>query len=65
MTAIPIPLDDAQLARLAALAERAGLPPEEFLRCRVEAMLDQPDDVFLEAIDQVLRKNAELYRRLA
>lgn len=65
MTAIPISLDDTQFARVAAMAERAGLLPEEFLRRRIEAMLDQPDDVFLEAVDQVLRKNAELYRRLA
>ena len=46
-------------------AEQAGVSPEEYLRRRVEQMLQQPDEAFREAADHVLRKNAELYRRLA
>ena len=65
MTAIPISLDDEQLARLSALAERAGMPPGEYLHREVAALLDQPDEAFSEAADRVLKKNAELYRRLA
>lgn len=65
MTTITIPLSDERLAQLRAWAEQAGLPPEEFLRRRVEQLLDRPDQQFRQAADQVLQKNAELYRRLA
>jgi antitoxin FitA len=41
------------------------LAPEEFLRRRIEQLLEQPDDQFREAAAYVLEKNAELYRRLA
>lgn len=65
ITAITIPLSDERLAQLRAWAEQAGLPPEEFLRRRVEQLLDRPDEQFREAASYVLEKNAELYRRLA
>jgi len=41
------------------------MPPEEFLRRRVEQLLDRPDAQFQKAADHLLQKNAELYRRLA
>jgi antitoxin FitA len=65
MTAISIPLTDEKRLRLQKLADRVGLSAEEFLRRRVEQFLDQPDEAFVEAAEYVLRKNAELYRRLA
>jgi hypothetical protein len=65
MTAITIPLSDERLARLRAWAEQAGLTPEEFLRRHVEQLLEQPDEEFRQAAAHMLRKNAELYRRLA
>ena len=65
MTTIAIPLSDEQLAHLRQRAEQAGLAPEEFLRRRVEQMLDRPDEQFRAAASYVMRKNAELYRRLA
>jgi antitoxin FitA len=65
MTMITIPLSEERLAQLRILAEQAGLPPEEFLRRRVEQLLDQPDEQFRQAAAYVLQKNAELYRRLA
>jgi hypothetical protein len=65
MTTIAIHLSDEQLAHLRQRAQQAGLPPEEFLRRRVEQMLDRPDEQFREAASYVLRKNADLYRRLA
>jgi hypothetical protein len=34
-------------------------------RRRVEQLLDHPDEQFRQAADYVLKKNAELYRRLA
>jgi hypothetical protein len=65
MTSITIPLSDERAAQLRVWAEEAGLPPEEFLRRRVEQLLDQPDQLFQKAADYLLQKNAELYRRLA
>ena len=65
MTTITIPLSDERLAQLRTWAEQAGLTPEEFLRRRVEHLLDRPDEPFRQAAAYVLQKNAELYRRLA
>ena len=65
MTMITIPLSEERLAQLRLHAEQAGLPPEEFLRRRVEQLLDRPDEQFRQAAAFVLQKNAELYRRLS
>jgi len=65
MTSITIPLSDERVAQLRVWAEEAGLPPEEFLRRRIEQLLDRPDQQFRKAADYLLQKNAELYRRLA
>ncbi|MDA1039091.1 MAG: DNA-binding protein [Planctomycetota bacterium] len=65
MTTITIPLSDERAAQLRLWADEVGLPPEEFLRRRVEQLLDRPDEHFQKASDYLLQKNAELYRRLA
>ena len=65
MTTFTIPLSDERAAQLCLWAEEAGLPPEEFLRRRVEQLLDRPDGQFQKAAEHLLQKNAELYRRLA
>ena len=65
MTTITIPLSEEQIAQLRIRAEQAGLPPEEYLRLRIEQLLDHPDEPFQEAANYLLQKNAELYRRLA
>jgi hypothetical protein len=65
MTTISIPLSDERLAQLKHWAEQAGLAPEEFLRRRVDQLLDKQDEQFLQAAAHVMQKNAELYRRLA
>lgn len=65
MTTITIPLSDDRQSRLRDLAAQAGVPPEEFLRMRVDRWLEAPDEAFGKAADHVLQKNAELYRRLA
>jgi hypothetical protein len=62
---VAIPLSDERLAQLRLRAEQAGLASEEFLRRRVEQLLDRPDEQFRQAAAYVLEKNAELYRRLA
>jgi hypothetical protein len=56
MTTITIPLSDERAAQLRLWAEEAGLPPEEFLRRRVEQLLDRPDVEFEKAADRLLKK---------
>lgn len=65
MTMITIPLSEDRLAQLRLWAEQTGLSPEEFLRRRVEQLLNQPDEQFRQAADYIVHKNADLYRRLA
>lgn len=65
MTTVTIPVSDDQFERLRALAEQAGISPEEFLNRRVEFLLDQPDEEFKAITERILEKNRELYRRLA
>jgi hypothetical protein len=60
-----IPLSEERLAQLRTRAEQAGLSSEEFLRRRVEQLLDRPDEPFRQAAAYVVQKNAELDRRLA
>ena len=65
MTMLTIPISDESLIHLRTRAEQSGLAPEEFLRRRVQQLLDQPDVPFRNAAERVLKKNEELYRRLA
>lgn len=65
MSAITVPLSDAQLTRLREIAELAGVSPEELARASLEDWLRQPREDFAEAARDVLEKNADLYRRLA
>jgi hypothetical protein len=65
MTTIAIALSDERVAQLRLRAAQVGLAPEEFLRRRVEQLLDRPDEQFRKAAAYVFQKNAELYRRLA
>lgn len=65
MATISIELNDEQMARLRELARQARQTPEELVRDGLGRWLDGPDESFERAADYVLRKNAELYRRLA
>jgi len=65
MNAITITLSDDRLARLQEMAKRFQVSPEELVRVGVEELLAQPDEVFQRVVAAVLKKNAELYRRLA
>jgi predicted transcriptional regulator len=65
VTTLQVTLSDEQKRRLDRLAERAAVTPEEFLRDRVDQLLDDPTAEFDRVVNRVLEKNAELYRRLA
>ena len=65
MTLFFIPLPEDRASKLLFQAERVGLYPEEFLRRCVGEILDRPDEAFSDAAENVLKKNAEIYRSLA
>lgn len=65
MSAITVLLPDDSLLKLREAADRLGVTPEELARAGIEELLAKPDDAFKRAADYVLRKNDELYRRLA
>ena len=65
MNTITIALSDESLLRLRELAKEAKVAPEELVRASVDQWLHRPKEDFARAADYVLRKNAELYRRLA
>ncbi|HET7077263.1 MAG TPA: DNA-binding protein [Chloroflexia bacterium] len=62
---LTIVLDADQLLKLQERATQLGISPEELARVGITELLDRPDAVFQQAVDYVLQKNAELYRRLA
>jgi predicted transcriptional regulator len=62
---LTVDLSPAQAERLRQEAERLGLAPEELARAAIADLLATPDEDFRQAADRVLRKNEELYRRLA
>ena len=65
MHTITITLSDDRLAKLQEIAARLHIAPEELARAGVEDLLTHPAEACQRAIDYVLKKNAELYRRLA
>jgi antitoxin FitA len=60
---ITLTADEAH--RLQELAKKAGVSPEDLLRAGVGEWLARTEDDFTAAADYVLKKNAELYKRLA
>jgi predicted transcriptional regulator len=65
MTSITINIPDEQLQQLEHLAQKSQVSAEELLRASIEDWLAPPRGEFRQAANYVLKKNAELYRRLA
>lgn len=65
MASITIDLSDAQLKQLQDLADVHGISLEVLLKASLEDWLNSQKADFVEAVDYVLAKNAELYKRLA
>jgi len=65
MTTITVSLSEAHLQQLQEKAARLRLTPEELVRVSIEEALARPDEQFGKALERVLNKNSELYRRLA
>ncbi len=62
---LSIDLTPAQAERLRLEAEPLGLTPEDLARAVIVDLLASPGDDFNAAAERVLKKNEELYRRLA
>jgi hypothetical protein len=65
MVDITVTLPADRLQKLEEIAARFNVSPEALVRVSIEELLARPDDSFRKALDYVLTKNAELYRRLA
>jgi hypothetical protein len=65
MTTLAITLPEERLLKVKEMAARLGVTPEELARVSLEELLSRPDEAFQRAVDYVLKKNTELYRRLA
>jgi hypothetical protein len=62
---LSIDLSPAQAERLRLEAERLGLTPEDLARAAIADLLATAGEDFKAAAERVLKKNEELYRRLA
>jgi len=65
MKTFEIQMPDPIATKIEQAAERLNISPKEFVLLSVEEKLSKLDEEFRQAAAQVLRKNAELYRRLA
>jgi hypothetical protein len=64
MAALTNDLSPGRSRRLVEAAEGLGVTPEALVRASLDALLARPDDAFERAMERVLAKNAEVYRRL-
>ncbi len=65
MSTISITLSDDRLEKLREIAKRFNVAPEDLARVSIEELLTRPDESFQQAADYILKKNTDLYRRLA
>jgi hypothetical protein len=65
MNTIAIHIPDDRLVKLQATASRLGVSIEELVLMGIEQLVKQPEASFQDAMGYVLKKNAELYKRLA
>ncbi|NEQ18785.1 MAG: DNA-binding protein [Microcoleus sp. SIO2G3] len=65
MNTITIHIPDDRLLKLQETASRLGVSIEELVLMGVEQLVKQPEASFQDAMGYVLKKNADLYKRLA
>jgi predicted transcriptional regulator len=65
MKTLTIQLSDETAGRLEALADQLGMSLEEVAQISIDDQLKRLDREYEEAAEEVLSKNAELYRRLS
>jgi len=62
---IPIELSDPETEKLRSEAQRLGVDPQALAAAAVRDLLNRETTDFEQAAKYVLRKNQELYKRLA
>jgi hypothetical protein len=65
MIDLTISLPEETLAKLREKASAYGVRAEDLVRAGIDHLLTSPEGDFEKAVDYVLKKNEELYRRLA
>jgi antitoxin FitA len=65
MTTITVSLPADRMQKLREVAAQYRVAPEDLVRASVEELLTRPEEEFKQALEYVLDKNTELYRRLA
>ena len=65
MKTLTIQLSDETADRLESLAEQLGMSLEEVAQVSLDDQIKRLDREYDEAAEEVLSKNAELYRRLS
>lgn len=58
-------ISEDRFTKLKEVAKHLNITPEDLVRVSIDELLSRPDEDFKNAVDYVLNKNAELYRRLA
>ena len=58
-------LDEQQILRLEEAARKLNVSVNELAMAAINELLAKPENDFDRAAERVLKKNAELYRRLA
>jgi hypothetical protein len=62
---ITVEIDDSKAALLWEKAEKFGILPEQFVTASIDDLISQPEAAFEDAMQKVIAKNKELYKRLA
>ena len=65
MTSFKVDLPESTASRLEEAAQRLGVSLDDLIRISVEEKLARLDDSFRNAAEEVISKNADLYKRLA
>jgi len=61
---VELELSESIIEQLTERAKSLGIRPEELARAAVADLVSRPAEEFENAAEYVLKKNAELYRRL-
>ena len=65
MATVSIEIEDSKLTLLREKARGFGLSLEQFVIASIEDLIAHPEPQFEEAMERVLSKNKELYKRLS
>ena len=65
MARITVEIEDSKASLLQEKAEKFGLLPDQFVAASIKDLICRPEPEFEEAMQKVISKNKELYKRLA